>query len=414
MRHREQTDATNRDRADGVSLLHRSAAPGDDHPVRGLDFASQDCLGLSTHPDIVATAADTLRRLGVRSVCAATEAGAPGLALALERRIADFLQMEEALLCPTGRAAAQAVIRGLVRPADHVVIDAAIRGSLREISEIATDNLSAFRHLDAEHCRALLRAIRARDAENGILVVTESLSPLDSGTPDLAVLRALCDEYGATLLVDVSQDLGCLGEDGRGHLGLQDMLGRADLVTGSFSKSFASNGGFVAARTRAVTRCLRAGDAAAQALSPIQIAVILKAFAIIDDAEGRERRARLMRNVLNLRTALRDRALAVCGEPCTSVSVEVGTGEPARLAAARLAERGLLADLAALTETGRLRLHVTAGHGDAEIARAAACVAEVLGEVFGELFGEVFGDAPGKTRSAATGSSARPNLRAAA
>ena len=378
MRHREQTDATIQDRTDGVRRLPGSPALGDDHALRGLDFASQDCLGLSTHPEIVAAAGDILRRFGVRSVCAAPEAGDPGLAVALERRIADFLQMEAALLCPTGRAAVRTVIRGLVRPADHVVIDAAIRGGLREDAEEATDNIQPFRHLDADHCRDRLQAIRAQDARNGILVVTESLSPLDSGTPDLAALRAACDAHGATLLVDVAQDLGCLGEDGRGHLGLQDMLGRADLVTGSFSRSFASNGGFVAARTRAVTACLRVGEAALQALSPIQIAVILKAFAVIDAAEGRERRARLMRNVLNLRTALRDRAMSVCGEPCTSVSVEIGFGERARRVAHHLSDLGLLADLAALEDTGRLRLHVTAGHSDAEIARAASCVAAAL------------------------------------
>lgn len=398
MRHREQTDATTQDRADGVRRLPSAPPLGDRHALCGLDFASQDCLGLSTHPDIVAAAADTLRRFGVRSVCAAAEAGDPGLAVALERRIADFLQMEEALLCSTGRAAAQAVISGLLRPADHVVIDAAIRGGLRESAEAATDNVLPFRHLDAEHCRDRLRVIRARDVENGILVVTESLSPLDSGTPDLTALRAVCDEHGATLLVDVAQDLGCLGEDGRGHLGLQDMLGKADLVTGSFSKSFASNGGFVAARTRAVTACLRAGEAAAHALSPIQIAVILKAFAVIDAAEGRERRARLMRNVLNLRTALRDRALSVCGEPCTSVSVEIGFGERARRFAYHLAESGMLADLTTLEDTGRLRLHVTAGHSDAEVARAAACVAAALERARADL----------------SPSSRRPRLRAAA
>ncbi|CAO4165351.1 aminotransferase class I/II-fold pyridoxal phosphate-dependent enzyme [Methylorubrum aminovorans] len=397
MRHREQTDATIQQRAESVRRLSSAPVSGEDLALHGLDFASQDCLGLSTHPEIVAAAADTLRRFGVRSVCAGAEAGDTGLAVTLERRIADFLQMEEALLCPTGRAAAQAVIHGLVRPADHVVIDAAIRGGLREDAEAGTNNIQPFRHLDAEHCRERLRAIRARDPENGILVVTESLSPLDSGTPDLAALRALCDEYGATLLVDVSQDLGCLGEDGRGHLGLQDMLGRADLVIGTFSKSFASNGGFVAARTRAVTACLRVGEAA-QALSPIQLAVILKAFTVIDAAEGCQRRARLMRNVLNLRTALRERGLSVCGEPCTSVCVEIGFGERAHRFAGHLSDFGLLVDLGTLEDTGRLRLHVTAGQSDAEIVRAASCVAAALD----------------RARAEVSPPSRRPRLRAAA
>ncbi|HJE23645.1 MAG TPA: pyridoxal phosphate-dependent aminotransferase family protein [Methylorubrum populi] len=388
MRHREQTDTATRDRAGSLRVMAQARA-GDGGPACGLDFASQDCLGLSTHPAIVEAAAETLRRFGVRSVCSAAETGETNLSVALERRIADFLQMEEAMLCPTGKAAGHAVIRGLVRPSDHVVIDEAVRGGLKEAAEAATSHLHPFRHLDADHCADLVRAIRARDSRSGILVVTESLSPLDSGTPDLAALRAICDEAGATLLVDVAQDLGCLGEDGRGHLGLQDMLGRVDLVTGSFSKSFASNGGFVAARTRAVTAYLRARESAETALSPIQTAVILKAFAIIDGAEGSERRARLMRNVLNLRAALRDRGLEVYGEPSATVSVGIGSVDLAQALGRRLAELGLLVDPAeapeADPEAARLRLHLTAGHDEADTARAAACIAAALEQARGDL-----------------------------
>jgi Aminotransferase class I and II len=90
------------------------------------------------------------------------------------------------------------------------------------------------------YCRKILTKIRAKDKENGILVVTEGLFSMDSDTPDLAALQALCHEFNATLVVDVAHDLGCLGEDGRGHIGMQNMLGKVDVVMGSFSKTFAS------------------------------------------------------------------------------------------------------------------------------------------------------------------------------
>src|SRR5258707_14259871 len=79
-----------------------------------------------------------------------------------------------------------------------------------------------------------------------MLVVTEGLFSMDSDTPNLAGLQALCHEFNATLVVDVAHDLGCLGDDGRGHIGIQNMLGKIDIVMGSFSKTFASNGGVVA------------------------------------------------------------------------------------------------------------------------------------------------------------------------
>ena len=99
--------------------------------------------------------------------------------------------------------------------------------------------------------------MREKDRENGVLVVTEGLFSMDSDTPDIAALQALAHEFGATLVVDVAHDLGCLGEDGRGHIGMQQMIGKVDVVMGSFSKTFASNGGFVACRTRGVKEYLR-------------------------------------------------------------------------------------------------------------------------------------------------------------
>ena len=86
-------------------------------------------------------------------------------------------------------------------------------------------------------------------------------------------------------MVDVAHDLGCLGEDGRGHIGMQNMIGKVDIVMGSFSKTFASNGGFVATPSRGVQQYLRYFCTPAtfsNALSPIQAAVALKAFEIVE------------------------------------------------------------------------------------------------------------------------------------
>ena len=165
--------------------------------------------------------------------------------------------MPEAVLFPTGWAAGYGVIRGLVRSADHIVIDALAHVCLQEGANAATRNIYTHRHLDLDHCRHWLQKIRAKDVENGIMVVTEGLFSMDSDTPDIAALQNLCHEYNATLLVDVAHDLGSLGEEGRGHIGIQKMLGKVDLVMGSFSKTFASNGGFIACRNRAVKEYLR-------------------------------------------------------------------------------------------------------------------------------------------------------------
>src|SRR3984893_673554 len=265
--------------------------------MRGVNFASQDYLSLSSNSGIKQTAKDTIERCGVHSAGSPALVGNTSHSVALERKVADFLQMEEAVLYPTGWAAGFGVVKGLVRSADHVVMDVLSHSCLQEGAHAATTNIHLFRHLDNEYCRNILTKIRSKDKENGILVVTEGLFSMDSDTPDLAALQRLCHEFNATLVVDVAHDLGCLGEDGRGHIGMQNMLGKIDLVMGSFSKTFASNGGFVACKSRAVKEYLRFYSAPAtfsNALSPAQAATVLKSLAIVDSPTGLALRAAVM------------------------------------------------------------------------------------------------------------------------
>jgi len=297
--------------------------------------------------------------------------------VALERKIADFLGMKEVVLYPTGWAAGFGAVKGLVRSADHVVMDILSHSCLQEGAHAATNNVHLFRHLDNEYCRDVLAKIRAKDTANGILVVTEALFSMDSDTPDLATLQELCREFNATLIVDVAHDLGCLGEDGRGHIGIQDMLGKIDIVMGSFSKTFASNGGFVACKSRAVKEYLRFFSAPAtfsNALSPVQAATILKAFEIVDSLEGRLQRRALMRNVLTLRQLLREAGLDYYGDPSAIVCVKMGTEGLARLVSKQLPELGLIANLvefpAVPKGSARIRMQVMANHSEENIAVA--------------------------------------------
>ncbi len=347
--------------------------------MEGINFASQDYLSLSAHPAIKSAAQEVIRRHGVHSAGSPALVGNTSYSVALERRIAEFLDMDEVVLFPTGWAAGFGVIRGLVRSADHVVMDSLAHTCLQEGASAATRNVYLFRHLDVEHCRQWLEKIRARDTENGILVVTEGLFSMDSDTPDLAAMQDLCREYRATLVVDVAHDLGCLGEDGRGHIGLQGLVGKVDLVMGSFSKTFASNGGFVATRSRAVKEYLRFYSPPctfSNALSPVQAAVVLKAFDIVESAEGRQLRADMLRNVLSLRAHLREAGLEVYGAPSAIVAVKMGAESLARLVSRRLPELGLIANLveypAVAKGSARFRMQVMAHHTEQNVRDAVA------------------------------------------
>jgi 7-keto-8-aminopelargonate synthetase-like enzyme len=370
-----------------------SAQDDSGNKMRGVNFASQDYLSLSSHSGIKETAKLTIERCGVHSAGSPALVGNTSYSVALERKIAEFLKMNEVVLYPTGWAAGFGVIKGLVRSADHVVMDMLSHSCLQEGANAATNNIHLFRHLDNEYCQNILTKIRAKDKENGILVVTEALFSMDSDTPDLAALQALCHEFNATLVVDVAHDLGNLGYDGRGHIGIQDMLGKIDIVMGSFSKTFASNGGFVACKSRAVKEYLRFYSAPAtfsNALSPVQAATILKAFEVVE-SEGRALRLEMMTNVLALRDQLRGAGLDYYGDPSAIVCVKMGSEGLARLVSKRLPELGLLANLvefpAVPKGAARIRMQVMANHSDKNIADAVGILKTAKAEAERELEG---------------------------
>lgn len=351
---------------------------------RGVNFASQDYLSLSSHPEVLAAARNAIDTMGVHSAGSPALVGNTSTSVALEARIADFLHMKEALLFPTGWAAGFGVIKGLVREKDHIVMDALSHACLQTGAQAATRNVVPFRHLDIDHCRQKLATIRARDAQAGIMVVTEGLFSMDSDTPDIAAMQALAHEYGATLVVDVAHDLGALG-DGTGHIGLQNMLGQVDLVMGSFSKTFGSNGGFVAMNDRAVKEYLRFYSPSctfSNALSPAQVAAVTRALDIVQSDEGAALRGKLMYNICMLRERLRARGMEVYGDPSAIVCVKTGDEALARLAAREMPGLGLVANLVEFPAVGkglaRFRLQVMAGHTDAEIEAAAERVGAAL------------------------------------
>ena len=336
---------------------------------RGVNFASQDYLSMSSHPTIKQVAIEVIEEFGVHSAGSAALLGNTSHSVLLERKIADFLGVEEAILFPTGWAAGYGVIKGLVRSTDHVVMDALAHTCLQEGAAAATKNIYLFRHNMVEECRKWLEKIRAKDAENGIMVVTEGLFSMDSDTPDLAALQALCDEFDATLMVDVAHDLGNLGKDGKGFIGDQGMLGKVDLVMGSFSKTFGSNGGFVACRNREVKEYLRFFSPPctfSNALSPMQAATVMKAFDIIEGPEGQVLRDKLMANILSLRSQLNAAGFEVYGDPSAIVCVKVGSEGLARLVSRRLPAAGLIANLVEFPAVpkgqARFRMQVMANH----------------------------------------------------
>lgn len=366
-------------------VREEGAAPGT--ATRGINFASQDYLSLASHPAVREAAQAALSEAGPHSAGSAVLLGNSRYSLALEAALAELLRLEHVTLFPTGWGAAFGVITALVHARDYVLVDQLAHASLRQGANAATRNVVLHRHLDTGHVRELLAAIRARDAENAILVVTEGLFSMDADCPDLPLMQHLCREYNATLLVDVAHDLGAMGPGGAGSLGEQAMLGKVDLVMGAFSKTFAANGGFVATASRAVKRQLQlfAGPHLfSNALSPVQAACVLESLRIVTGGEGDGLRAALHQNALALRACLAETGMRCLGLPSAIVPLWIGSEQVARLAGRTLAREGVFVNAVEYPGVplgaARLRLQVMARHRPVQLRQGARMIGAAVSQ----------------------------------
>ncbi|HEY9284635.1 MAG TPA: aminotransferase class I/II-fold pyridoxal phosphate-dependent enzyme [Pyrinomonadaceae bacterium] len=363
--------------------------------VEGVNFGSQDYLGLSSHPAIHDAAVRALADYGPHSAASAILQGNTGLSRRLERALAEHLATEHVLLFPTGWAAGFGTIVGLVRPNDHVVLDQNAHSCLMQGARAATNNHTFFRHNSVEDARRRLRKIRAKDAQNAVLVVTEGVFSMDSDSPDVLRLQEVCREYDAVLMVDVAHDLGAAGPRGTGQLGLQDVLGKVDLVMGAFSKTFSSNGGFLATHSESVRHFISiygGPHAFSNALSPVQAGVVLEALRVVRSAEGDELRARSEANVDRLRSGFASAGLECYGRPSPIVPVGVGCEKLAKWAGRAIEENGLIANLveypAVARGRARFRFQVMATHTDGQVDAAVSIFNRSLATARTRLEGE--------------------------
>lgn len=351
--------------------------------VEGLNFGSQDYLGLASHPSIHEAAMRALRDFGPHSAASPMLQGNTRLSKSLEREIAELLNMDHVLLFPTGWAAGFGTITGLVRADDYIVIDQLAHACLMQGARAATEKHFFFRHNDISSLGARLRSIRAKDSHNAILVVSEGLFSMDSDFPDIAALQAVCHEFDAVLMMDVAHDLGAMGPGGTGQLGLQKYLGKVDLVMGSFSKTFSSNGGFLATHDLSVKQFVSiygGSHTYSNALSPIQAGVAMEAMRIVRSEEGDRLRQMSMKNINHLREQFASIGAECLGSPSNIVPVSVGDETLAKWTSCFLERDGLLANLvefpAVARGKARFRFQVMASHAEDQIEQAVEIFAQ--------------------------------------
>lgn len=207
-----------------------------------INLTSYNYLGLGTHPEVVAAAADALRTFGTGACGSPLLSGKTTMHAALERELARFLQREAVMLFNSGFAGALGSLAGLLRKDDVAVVDAKSHVSLVDGAKLSGARVLTFEHNSPED---LARALE-KSAGRRRLVVVEGVYSMDGDRSRLAELVAVAEQHGAPVLVDEAHSILTCGPTGRGMVEESGVEGRVRLQYGTFSKAFAGIGGFVA------------------------------------------------------------------------------------------------------------------------------------------------------------------------
>lgn len=261
-----------------AGALEPATANGSGAPL--LDLASNDYLGLSRHPEVVAAAQAAAASQGLGAGASRLVSGSRPVHGELEAALATWLGREQVLLFPSGFQANLAAVGALADRHSLVLADRLIHHSLLTGVRASGARLQRFTHNDLTQLDSQLQAARRRAPEQRLLVLSESLFSMQGTSVDVAALAALCAEHGAALLLDEAHALGVLGPGGRGLGHNQPEIA---LISGTFGKAFGGGGAFLAGDALVADWLLQSSGAFryTTALAPPLAAGALAALAVI-------------------------------------------------------------------------------------------------------------------------------------
>ena len=269
-----------------------------------ITLGSNNYLGLTGDARVKAAARDALDHYGTGLTGSRFMNGTTPLHLELERELADWMGSEDALVFTTGYLANVGAIGTLLDPGDTVVCDSGDHASILDAVALSRARVRPFRHNRLDKLESMLS--RAESDGGGVLVVVDGLFSMEGDLSPLPDVVALCRKHGARLMVDEAHAVGVLGEEGTGACELLGCEDEVDLRMGTFSKSLASCGGFIAG-PHDVIDFLRVHSRAfmfTAAAVPAATGAALGALRIIRSDEGAEMRAKVLDNARYLHDGL--------------------------------------------------------------------------------------------------------------
>jgi glycine C-acetyltransferase len=208
-----------------------------------INLASNNYLGLTTHPRLREAALEATRRYGVGSGAVRTIAGTMKIHMELEEKIARFKNVEACVVFQSGFTANAGTVSALLGKEDFIISDALNHASIIDGARLSRAKILVFEHKDVAHAEQKLASVQ--DQPGRKLLITDGVFSMDGDIGPLPGLCEVAEKYGAIMMVDDAHSSGVLGRNGRGTVDHFNLHGRVDIQVGTLSKAIGALGGYV-------------------------------------------------------------------------------------------------------------------------------------------------------------------------
>jgi glycine C-acetyltransferase len=344
-----------------------------------INFCANNYLGLAGSPELVETAKKALDEYGygmssVRFIC-----GTLDIHRRLENMIAGFTGAEDAVLYSSCFDANGGLFETILGPEDAVISDELNHASIIDGIRLCKARRFVYRNNDMDHLETCLR-----EAENSRirLIATDGVFSMDGIIANLRGICDLADQYNALVMVDDSHATGVIGKTLRGSAEVNGVLGRVDIITGTFGKALGgASGGFTAAR-REITELLRQKSRPylfSNTLAPVIAATTIRAIEMV--RERPDLKQRLDRNVHYFRSLMQKAGFDIPEREHPIVPVMYGVAPRAKETAERLLEKGVYVIAFSFPvvprDKARIRVQLSAAHTEEQIEHTVKAFAQV-------------------------------------
>lgn len=250
---------------------------------------SNNYLGLTHHPKVVEAAKNAIAFYGTASCGSRLFSGTLQIHIDLEQRLAQFMNKPAALTFSTGFLTNQGIITALIRTGDCIIYDRGVHASIVDACRLSKGKIKKFRHNDMTELERILNSIPSYIPT---LVVVDGVYSMEGDLADLPNIVKLKQKHNFRLLVDDAHGIGVLGQNGRGTAEHLKVENNVDLIMGTFSKSFASLGGFVVGEKEVITFIQRHSETSkySTSMTPAAASVVLAVLDIIENEPERRQR----------------------------------------------------------------------------------------------------------------------------